>query len=162
VKQTRGVGEKQAARLLAAIGDPYIRPEMVRADDTVEPTRPRTVSELWKYAGYKPGDRRRKGQKVNWSTVAKTRAFLIAEKCVQTGKAADTRYYQLYAKRKAHTEGRLHTEACPPCGRKGNPAAAGTPWRDGHRHADALRIVAKEVLKDLWREAKRLHEEAAV
>lgn len=42
VKSTVGVGEKQAARLLAAIGDPYW--------NTLH-DRPRTVSELWAYCG---------------------------------------------------------------------------------------------------------------
>lgn len=54
-KAQRGVGDKQLARLLAAVGDPYIRPDIVREDadgnETVEPSRPRTVSELWAYCG---------------------------------------------------------------------------------------------------------------
>ncbi len=41
IKSTVGVGEKQGARLLAAIGDPY-----VRLDGTT-----RTVSQLWAYCG---------------------------------------------------------------------------------------------------------------
>lgn len=48
----KGIGEKQLARLLAAIGDPYIRPEITRADGAVEPARPRRVSELRAYCGY--------------------------------------------------------------------------------------------------------------
>lgn len=51
IKDSRGVGEQQAARLLAAIGDPYIRPEMVKPDGTIIPRGPRTVSALWKYCG---------------------------------------------------------------------------------------------------------------
>lgn len=51
-KNQRGVGDKQFGRLLACIGDPYIRPEMHHKDGTVEPARPRMVSELWAYAGY--------------------------------------------------------------------------------------------------------------
>ncbi|MCU1617355.1 MAG: hypothetical protein JWO98_4895 [Frankiales bacterium] len=43
VKRTVGVGEKQGARLLFAIGDPYWN----SLHD-----RPRTVSELWAYCGY--------------------------------------------------------------------------------------------------------------
>src|SRR6266705_1908063 len=42
VAQTIGVGEKQGARLLAAIGDPYWN----SLHD-----RPRTVSELWAFCG---------------------------------------------------------------------------------------------------------------
>lgn len=52
IKAQKGLGDKQVARLLAAIGDPYIRPELTREDGTVEPSRPRTVSELRAYAGY--------------------------------------------------------------------------------------------------------------
>lgn len=132
VKATRGVGEKQAARLLAAIGDPYIN----SAKDA-----PRTVSALWAYCGlhvlpasqgdvdahpegagrnqlpadptgpdvhasrvggvqhgdsHSPSDtqsgsgvaaKRRKGERANWSTKAKMRAYLIAESCIkQLGK----------------------------------------------------------------------------
>lgn len=42
IKRTPGIGEKQGARLLAAIGDPYW--------NTLH-NRPRTVSELWAYCG---------------------------------------------------------------------------------------------------------------
>lgn len=156
VKATKGVGEKQGARLLAVIGDPYTRPEIEHEDGTVEPSRPRTVSELWAYCGYKPGQRRRKGVKSNWSSVAKSRAYLIAEAMLKAGNRAT------YDARKTATAGRLHDTECVRCGPSGKPAQPGTPWSDGHRHADALRVVAKnEVLKGLWREAKRLHEELA-
>jgi hypothetical protein len=185
-KAQKGVGEKQLARLLAVVGDPYW--------NTLH-DRPRTVSELWAYCGYHvlpagqmsnghqaspasedsssaggdPGHRtidvqrtcagvaarRRKGQKANWSTTAKTRAYLIAESMLRAGNR------ETYDKRKASTEGRAHASECVRCGPKGKPALPGTPWSDGHRHADALRITAKELLKDLWREAKRFHEEAS-
>lgn len=156
VKATKGVGEKQGARLLAAIGDPYVRPEIVREDGTVEPVRPRTVSELWALCGYKPGQKRRRGERSNWSSVAKARAFLIAEAMLKAGNR------EIYDARKASTEGRLHAEECLRCGPKGKPAQPGSPWSDGHRHTDALRVVAKKaVLMGLWREAKRLHEQGS-
>lgn len=62
-----------------------------------------------------------------------------------------------YDKRKAHTEGRTHAAPCVRCGPKGNPAPVGSPWSDGHRHADALRITSKALLRDLWVEARRIH-----
>lgn len=168
VKATIGVGEKQAARLLAAIGDPYW--------NTLH-NRPRTVSELWAYAGYKviPADHtvadahvrgvggdqsdgdpgqgtraahpgitgvavcRRKGQRANWSTVAKMRAYLIAESCI---KQARSPYRAVYEQRRAHT------------------AVTRPDWTAGHSHNDALRVVAKEVLKDLWRAARDVHQQA--
>lgn len=185
VKNTKGVGEKQAARLLAAIGDPYWNDLH---------NRPRTVSELWAYSGYHTlelpagqntsdthrraasgnqtghGDhssrdthdgpvsvaaRRKKGQRANWSTLAKTRAYLIAESCMKAGGP----YREVYDKRKANTEGRTHKVPCVRCGPSGKPALPGSPWSDGHRQADALRITAKTILRDLWREARRVHEE---
>ena len=42
---------------------------------------------------------------------------------------------------------RAHTEVTRP------------DWTAGHSHNDALRKVSKEVLKDLWRAARDLHEE---
>lgn len=146
VKTQKGIGEKQAARLLAAIGDPYW--------NTLY-DRPRTVSELWAYCGYDvrggQGPRRRKGQQLNWSQDARMRSRMIAESIIKAGGP----YREVYDVRKAATEDRVHVAECPQCVGSANP---GDPWRDGHRHADALRVVAKTVLKDLWIEARRIHE----
>lgn len=153
IKATVGVGEKQGARLLAMIGDPYIRPEITRKDGAIEPSRPRTVSELWAYCGYKPGQKRQKGQQSNWSRVAKTRAYLIAEKAIrQTGNGGAiaapsttvharrrSPYRDVYDVRRAHT------------------AVTHPDWSPGHSHNDALRITAKAVLRDLWRASRDIH-----
>lgn len=195
VKAQRGLGDKQVARLLAAIGDPYIRPEMIKDDLTVEPARPRLVSELWAYCGFHvietpaghgtndahPGSasgfnvhpggqhthdthvliaagvapKRQRGQKANWSETARKRAWLIANSVVKAGGP----YREVYDKTKAKYEGALHAAACVRCGPSGKPAQPGSPLSPGHIHARALRAISKEVLKDLWREAKRLHEE---
>jgi hypothetical protein len=167
-KQAKGVGEKQLARLLAAIGDPYLREDN---------GQPRTVSQLWAYCGLHtlpsgqmkceaqaplaaggqthpagtilgstptclsslPGDhtaaKRRKGVKANWSTDAKTRAYLIATSCIK--QAGD--YRQVYDARRAHT------------------AETHPDWTPGHSHNDALRIVSKRILRDLWRAARDYH-----
>ncbi len=165
VKAQVGLGEKQVARLLGVIGDPYWH----LAED-----RPRTVSELWAYSGLHvlpagrfpyddhvlpaggaqtsdPGHigddtrptsagvaaKRRKGQQANWSTEAKTRAYLIATSCI---KQARSPYRLTYDARRAHT------------------AVTHPEWTPGHSHNDALRIASKAILRDLWRESKRLHE----
>jgi hypothetical protein len=184
VKQARGVGEKQAARLLAAIGDPYW--------NTLY-DRPRTVSELWAYAGYhvlrtghrsseahayaagpaltggNPGQgstdahnrsagvaaTRARGQKANWSATAKMRAHLVAVSIVKAGGP----YREVYDAARAKYADTTHQVECRRCGPAGKPAPAGSPLSAGHQHARALRIVAKEVLKGLWREAKRIHEQ---
>jgi hypothetical protein len=180
-KRTVGVGEKQLARLLSAIGDPYW--------NTLH-DRPRIVSELWAYAGLhtipagheahdtqplaangdkpaaRPPDhpghgthgrfvrvaaRRKRGERSNWSTEAKTRAYLIAESCI---KQAASPYRTVYDGRRTVTAERVHAAPCVRCGPSGNPAATGTPWSLGHQHADGLRIVSKTLLRDLWRAAR--------
>jgi len=148
VKSIKGMGDKQAARLLGVIGDPYFN------SSTGEK---RTVSQLWAYCGLHvdiEGNamRRKKGVKANWSTLAKTRSYLIAESMLRSGNR------EVYDKRKAHTEGKLHKNPCVRCGPSGKPAQPGSPWNPGHQHADALRVTSKEMLKGLWREARRLHE----
>jgi len=149
VKRSRGIGEKQAARLLAVIGDPYW-------NDLHD--RPRTVSELWAYAGYSvisgSAQRRHKGVKSNWNDKAKSRAFLMAQSCV---KAASGHYREVYDDARAQYSEALHPSDCARCGPAGEPALAGSPLSLGHQHARALRRVAKEILRDLWLEARAAH-----
>lgn len=150
IKETKGVGEKQGARLIAAVGgDPYLRP-----DGT-----PRTVSQLWAYCGYHVIDgaaaRRKKGTKANWSSVAKSRAYLVAEACM---KQRESPYRALYDAERERSAGAVHTSECVRCGPAGKPAQPGSLLSDGHKNARALRRVAKEILKDMWRESKRLHD----
>lgn len=168
-KQAKGVGEKQLARLLAAIGDPYLR---------ADTGAPRTVSQLWAYCGLHtlptvghkrsdthpasagsgaqlpagaddtaatnvdpplPGNvaaRRRRGEVANWTTTGKTRAYLIATSCIKQ----DGEYRAVYDARRAHT------------------ATTHPDWTPGHSHNDAIRIVSKRILRDLWRAARDYHE----
>ena len=163
VQRTTGLGLKTAARFLGLVGDPYMHPLK---------DRPRTVSELWAFCGLHVlnGDhraidtqrtsvasevpagqgrndthvhaagrapRRSKGIKVNWSTKAKTRAYLMAECCL---KAKTSPYRAVYLARRAHT------------------AVTHPDWTKGHSHADGLRIAMKAILRDLWIEAKGLHD----
>lgn len=147
VKQAHGVGEKQAARLLASISDPYWNDLH---------NRPRLVSELWSYCGY--GDAvvqvRRRGEKSNWSTNAKMRAHLVAVSIVKAGGP----YREVYDAGRVKYTDAVHVTECRRCGPSGKPAQPGSPVSLGHQHARALRAVCKEVLRDLWREARRLHE----
>lgn len=144
VKAQRGLGDKTTARLLGIIGDPYWH--------TAE-NRPRTVSELWAYCGLRPGQKRRKGVQANWSDEAKKRAWLLATSCVKSGGP----YREVYDKRRDHTGERLHDTECVRCGPAGKPAQPGSSWSKGHQHADALRITSKEILKDLWKQARNCH-----
>jgi len=198
VKAQRGIGEKQAARLLAAIGDPYIRPSYVLLDkdenETVVPAAPRTVSALWAYCGLhvvasdpdqsaiEPQEsfigvapRRKKGEKVNWSTKARMRTWNVADSIKKqlvkpcTGVTEESlavhvedckcsRYRRVYDVGRAKYRGGVHLASCLRCGPRGKPAQPGSPLSGAHQDARALRIVMKEILKDLWIESKRLHE----
>jgi hypothetical protein len=145
---SKGVGAKQLARLLGAIGDPYWHSAN---------NRPRLVSELWSYCGYAVvggyAPRRRRGQQSNWSEEARKRAWLIAGSCVKSG----GHYREVYDQAKLRYADAVHTGECVRCGPAGKPAQPDSPISDGHRHARALRAVSKEVLKDLWRESRRHH-----
>lgn len=149
-KDVKGVGEKTLARLMACIGDPYLRP----LDDGSY--TPRTVSQLWAYCGMhtmpnKDGEiiaaKRMKGVQANWNTEAKTRLFLLSQNLLRQGIRKDkdgnqyavTEYGQLYLDRRAHT------------------AVTHPEWNPGHGLNDALRIMGKEPLKQLWRAAREIH-----
>lgn len=189
VKATPGVGEKQGARLLAAIRDPYW-------NDLHQ--RPRTVSELWAYCGLHTvtasqganathrdtaggtrshaGDQvvgdtrdvlvarvaptRRRGQRANWNSQARQRVWLIAESCVKT---ASSPYRDVYDSERLKYADAVHAVPCARCGPAGTPAPAGSLLSAGHQHGRAMRRMSKEILRDLWREAARIHaaEEAA-
>lgn len=165
VKDAPGVGEKQAARLLAVVRDPFWNDLH---------GRPRTVSELWAYCGLHvlhPGGhsgpdpqsnaaagvapRRQRGQRSNWNEDARKRAWLIAASCVK--QPAGTRYRQVYDDTRIKYTDALHAAECIRCGPSGKPALAGSPLSPGHQHARALRAIAKAVLKDLWRVSAELH-----
>ena len=70
-----------------------------------------------------------------------------------------SRYRVLYDTGRDKYADTAHPAECKRCGPAGQPAAVGSPRSAKHQHAMALRLVAKEVLKDLWREAKRIHED---
>lgn len=180
IKAQVGLGEKQAGRLLAAIGDPYLR-----EDGTT-----RTVSQLWAYCGLHvlhpgqartdthlvragvepssdPGQsapvshafragvapKRARGQRANWNTTAKMRAYLCAESCI---KQARSPFRAVYDAGRAKYTDALHAVECVRCGPRGNPAPVGSPLSAGHQHARAMRLVSKEILKALWIESRRL------
>jgi hypothetical protein len=126
ILSTKGVGAKQAGRLLATIGNPADRPN---------------VAKLWAYCGYGvvngKAPRRVKGQRANWNTKARSQAYLIAESCM---KQRSSPYRALYD--------------------YGREKYAGCDLPDIVKHKRALRLVAKEILKDLWVEARRIAAES--
>lgn len=150
IKSATGLGAKQTARLLAAIGDPYW-------NDLHD--RPRTVSELWAYCGLAVHDgraqRRMKGVKSNWSNTAKMRVWNIAGSCI---KAMSSPYRVVYDEARAKYAEAVHPHDCARCGPAGKPALAGSPLSAGHQHARAVRLMCKAILCDLWVASKEIHE----
>ena len=149
-KPIRGLGEKQFARLLASIGDPYWN----HLHD-----RPRKLSELRAYCGFHvlhPGGKaqaddqstnaagvapkRQRGQQANWNDAARKRAWLIATSCVKQPKG--TRYRDIYDTTRAKYADAVHHTECVRCGPSGKPAQPGSPLSLGHQHARGLRAVA--------------------
>ena len=151
VKATKGLGEKQAARLLAAIGNPADRA---------------TPAKLWQYAGH--GDparsRKRRGQVVEFNPTAKMRVHLCAESAMKQRCGACT------------VAAKAMVDATPHDGAPWQPphdctCAATHPYRavydrerakwadretsDGHKHNHALRVVGKHILLDLWKAARK-------
>lgn len=187
VKATPGLGLKQTARLLAAIGDPYW-------NDLHD--RPRTVSELWAYCGFHVirtsgssqlardthpspaaagsnftptsncgsttqstygvgvAPKRTRGQKSNWSETARKRTWVIASAIPKFKTSPYEPTYRAAREKYADT---VHPTACVRCGPAGKPAPIGSPRSAGHQNAMAIRIVAKEILKDLWIESKAIY-----
>jgi len=184
-KSMVGVGEKQLGRLLAVIGDPGARekpsqlwaycglhvlhpgqadPGTHRVCAGVDPTSDPGQGDGDIHhvtAGVAPT--RRRGQRVNWSTDAKKRVYLIATACIRyTGEpdkngnpAPLSPYRAVYDDGRRKYAEATHAHECRRCGAKGNPAKPGSPLSDGHKHARAIRLVMKRVLLDLWKEARK-------
>jgi hypothetical protein len=149
ISGTVGLGDKQVGRLLGVIGDPCWR--RVQVDENTVEWEPRTIGQLWSYCGYAVTDgvapKRTRGQQASYNTEARTRCFLIAESCV---KQRHSPYRAVYDTGREKYAEATHKQPCIRCGPSGKPALADSPLSDGHKHARALRLVAKEVLRDLW------------
>lgn len=147
--KTVGIGEKQLARFLGSVGDPYW-------NDLHD--RPRTMQELRAYCGlhsvHGVAVARRRGEKSNWNSDARMRAWNIAKSCV---KAVNSPYREVYLKTKESYADAVHRQECVRCGPSGKPAQPGSPLSKGHIDARGLRAIMKAVTDDLWRESKRLH-----
>lgn len=173
-KREKGIGVTDAhllARLLGVIGDPRLANpyhwegsgrdnRVLVADEPFE----RTLHQLWSYCGHGDPKRKRRAKMDRDDAMAlgnpqaKMLVWNLATACMKT----DGHFREVYDKRRAATAERLHAEACVRCGPSGKPAQAGSPWSKAHQHADALRIVGKEILRDLWVAAKIEHPSSEV
>lgn len=138
---TRGIGEHMLARLLGIIGHPVIAQpyhwEGEGADRVLvaDPPFRRNVAKLWSYCGHgDPTRKRAKGMTAEAAAGlgnprAKMLTHLMAEAVI---KSANPGYRAVYDDRRNHTDG-THPE-----------------WTKGHSHNDALHVVGKAILRDLW------------
>ena len=169
-KASLGIGEHLLARLLGVIGDPYVASPMhweagpEGGDKRVlVPDQPyiRNVAKLWSYCGYgDPARKRVKGMSADQAMAlgnprAKVILHLIAEACVKT---TSSPYRLVYDQARERYADRVHAVKCPQCAGSSEP---GQPWRPGHQHAAALRMIAKEILVDLWEAAREDHRQAS-
>ena len=157
-KATNGIGEHLLARLLGHLGHPvWATPhhwEGTGANRVLitDPPFARTVGQLWQYCGHGAPGRIKKGATFEelaalGSPNLKMIVHLCAEACMKTRTSP---YRLVYETARLGVTDKTHTVECVRCGPSGKPAQVGSPWSAGHQHAHALRIVGKELLRDLW------------
>ena len=104
-----------------------------------------TISALWRYAGMSVVDGHAeklvKGEKAHFNRRLKTTCYLVASSFLK----CKSPYRQIYDSARQKYENYVHTVACPICKKE-----IGEPWRDGHKHAAALRKMIKIFLAHLW------------
>lgn len=170
--------DRLIARLLGAIGHPVMAspyhwegegPERVLVADS---PYLRSVSQLWSYCGHgDPARRRRRGMSPEDALAlgnprAKMLVHLLAEACMKcVGGGTEMLPIPSSAAPAPDTDFAGDpdplTEPDVRAPRRRSPyrdvydlrrleTADREGWTDGHRHADALRIVGKAILRDLW------------
>lgn len=163
-KATSGIGLKSLARLMGEVGDfaTFTEAWWEEGDEKTEGKKVLVTGEtfsigvrdLWSYCGVGDPTRKMKGGITQAELFAlgnpraKKQAWLMATACL---KAKTSPYNPLYYTVRAKYEKAVHSRVCAQCGTKGHPAPEGSALRPGHVHANALRLVAKAILKDLWR-----------
>lgn len=198
-KESRGVGEKSIARLIAEIGAPAIgskghwetskngaNPDTedqapdapdeeatAQTDDQsadaskksrewiIDEYFERTVSQLWAYCGVGDPARSRIPKGAVQSDLlkrgkprAKKQLYLIATSMLKSGIRGGepvSNWGEFYVNARVKYADRVHAADCPPC-----HASTGDPWKPGHQHMAALRLMEKEFLKELWKQDRRL------
>ena len=161
-----GIGTKTVSRLLGEIGHPVVAfpahwedGEEDEDKKVLVPDEPflRRVSDLWSYCGHgDPSRKRRKGMTQEealklGNPTAKMTINQMAVRCMMrkgsvtsTGKVlAPSPYRAIYDIKRAHYE------------------TARPEWPDAHKKGAAIRITAKEILRDLYNAALKDLEEAA-
>lgn len=161
---TTGIGDHTLARLLGAIGHPrHATPHHWEGegDDRVliaDPPFERNLAKLWAYCGHgDPARRRRKGMTAEDGAAlgnprAKMLVHLLAEaamKCVGSAAAAAANSEGLSPSTRARSPYRdVYDQARATYADRTD--GDGKEWTPARQHAAALRLVGKEILRDLW------------
>lgn len=136
---TRGIGEHLLARFLGVVGHPVLATpyhwDGDGSDRTLiaDPPFARTIAQLWSYCGV--GDATRKKAK-----------GMSADQAASLGNPRAKMLVRLLAEAAMKSRG-PHREFYD-IGRARYAERA--DWTDGHRHAAALRLTGKAILRDLW------------
>lgn len=174
-EESAGIGEATLARLLGITGDPRRGLPQHWAGEgrnrVLVPGEPfdRTVGQLWQYCGV--GARKNREVKgdaaalmANGSPDAKKLVYLLAQSQVKSNAKGGAAYRHVYDQVKAKYAEKVHAYECPggyfnalyvkcKTGKDKAYAQAGDPYQPSHVNAIALRIVGKEILRDIWRTA---------
>lgn len=159
IQERSGLGEKTFGRLWAVVGNPLLRIDKDNSEFD------RALGNLYQFCGVGDPSFKRYNRK------ARTRLFNITDAIGNKNFSPYLRH--VYESAKANVDDRIHTQPCIVCGSKsperkeletalGRPltpdieAKANTPWKAGHKHAHALRIVGKHFLKEWYLEAETL------
>ena len=168
-RSATGIGEHLLARLLGTIGHP-VRTEKhhwdcVKGERILVSDGPfsRRMSDLWSYCGHGDSSRKReRGMSAEDAAAlgnprAKVLVHLLAESCVKFkgGDLADAAPNgNGQAKDRSTTSDDPPSRAASPYRPVYDEAraryASKEEWTPGHQHAAALRLVGKEILRDLW------------
>lgn len=137
-RSTHGIGEHLLARLLGTIGHPRIATphhwEGSGSERVLIPDPPfeRSVSQLRQFCGFgDPNRKRTKGMTADDAlALGNPRAKTLVRQMAECSMKARGPHRVVYDRGRA-----LYAER---------------DWTDGHRHAAALRLCGKEILRDLW------------
>ena len=104
-----------------------------------------TVSQLWRFAGFMPGEKREKGQVLHFSMALKTHCWKVGTSLMR----AKGRYYMYYCEQKKRYEERFTAEGLKiVAGKKGGEKEG--EISKGHIHMMALRKMIKLFLSHFW------------
>lgn len=129
------------------------------------------VSNLWSYAGLAPGQKRERGEQLNYSPDAKKLGWLVADNMIKQGSNSQYRvaFYDPYKEKQTARMHRHEQGMCINCGQREAVAPSGDddptlcepcflndepnptpPTSKGHADNRARRYLAKKFLKHYW------------